>query len=276
MAKCPNCGYHLKLTDWRPECPKCGVNLLYFKMEDRLREDADKAELEYAKSQPRIDRLKASIYGSPLAIVRLVCTLLPLLALLLPLGHITISVPFYEHSTTVNAIAVYQMISSLDLNMLLSLAKSELMGTYVIFFILAVVFLLLAVVLILLEFIFIIMSFGKKWFPRNMIVASIGIVLVVLSSVFFSLSCNGFSAVFPGYFSGGLGLWGVAAEIITFLLVILVNVLIKVKKIEVKYTDVSEYYLPYHERPSVIAAEKAAREAALAKENAGQTAPATE
>ena len=79
MAKCPNCGYKLKITDWRPECPKCGVNLMYFQMEERLRADADKAELEYAKSQPHYDRLKASIYGSRLAIIRLVCLVLPLL-----------------------------------------------------------------------------------------------------------------------------------------------------------------------------------------------------
>lgn len=30
MAKCPNCGQNLRLTQWRPECPACGVNMVYY------------------------------------------------------------------------------------------------------------------------------------------------------------------------------------------------------------------------------------------------------
>ena len=40
---CPKCNYKFKPTDWRPECPKCGVNVLYYGVEDRLRAEADKA-----------------------------------------------------------------------------------------------------------------------------------------------------------------------------------------------------------------------------------------
>ena len=43
MAYCPKCGYKLKITDYKPECPSCGVNLMYYNMEERLAEDADKA-----------------------------------------------------------------------------------------------------------------------------------------------------------------------------------------------------------------------------------------
>ncbi len=46
------------------------------------------------------------------------------------------------------------------------------------------------------------------------------------------------------------------AVAITFLLIIAINLLIKMKGIEVKYKDVSEFLLPYNERPSVIAAKK--------------------
>lgn len=267
MATCPNCGYKLKITDWRPECPKCGVNLMYFKMEERLRADADKAELEYAKGQPRIDRLKASIYGNPWSIVRLVLLLLPIGALMLPLGTISLNLPFYAKTTTVNAIAIYNTVSNLDFGRLLELAKSEVFGRDVAFFIAALVFALLLVALILVELVCVMMSFGKKWFPRNVAVAGIGAVFAALSGLFFSLACKGFSADLPGLFSGSLNLWGVVAVIITFLLIIAVNLLIRQKGIEVKYTDVSEYYMPYHERPSVIAArEAAAKEKAEAAE----------
>ena len=44
MANCPKCGYKLKFTDFRPECPGCGVNLMYYNHQERLAEDADKAE----------------------------------------------------------------------------------------------------------------------------------------------------------------------------------------------------------------------------------------
>lgn len=261
MAKCGNCGYKLKLTDWRPECPKCGVNLLYFNMEERLREDADKAELELAKSQPVYDRMKAAIYGSPYAIIRLVLLVLPLAALMLPLGKISVALPFYEKATTINAVAVYNAISSLDFNVLFKLAGSEIYGKGVILFIAAMVFLLLTVVTILLEFVCVICAFGKKWFPRNIILGSIGILFTVLSAVFFSLSCSSLQSALPDIFTGSVGIFGVIAVVLTFGLVIGINVLIKVKNIQVKYTDVSEYYLPYHERPSVIAAKKAEQEA---------------
>ena len=262
MAKCPNCGYRLKITDWRPECPKCGVNLMYFQMEERLRQDADKAELEYAKSQPHYDRLKASIYGSPLAIIRLVCLVLPLLSLLLPLGRVAVSLPFYENSVTVNAISVYNTLSTMDFDVLFTLTESAIVGTAVKFYIASLIFLLLTVLLILIEFVCVIFSFSKGWFARNISLASVGIVFSMTSAILFSVACNGFQTAVPQFFAGSVNIWGICVVLLTFLLIILMNTLIKVKKIEVKYTDVSEYFLPYHERPSVIAAEQAAREAA--------------
>ena len=261
MATCPNCNYKLKLTDWRPECPQCGVNLMYYKMEERLRADADQAELEYAKGQPRIDRLKASVYGSPWAIVRLVLLLLPIGALMLPLGRISLSLPFITKNTTVNAIAIYNAVSSLDFGRLISMSKSEIIGKDVTLFLLALIFALLTVVLILVELVCVVMSFGKKGFQRNMALALIGVVFTALSGVFFALACSGFNRDLPGLFSGSLNLFALFAVIITFLLIAAVNLMIKQKGIEVEYKDVSEYYLPYHERPSVIAARKAEQEA---------------
>ena len=34
MAKCPKCGRKLTLFDWKPNCPECGVNLVYYGMEE--------------------------------------------------------------------------------------------------------------------------------------------------------------------------------------------------------------------------------------------------
>ena len=52
MATCPKCGRKLKLTQWRPECPGCGVNMVYYDSNERLIVEAEKAEVEHAKSQP--------------------------------------------------------------------------------------------------------------------------------------------------------------------------------------------------------------------------------
>ncbi|MBR5428646.1 MAG: hypothetical protein IK118_09885 [Clostridia bacterium] len=256
MATCPNCDYKLKLTDWRPECPKCGVNLMYFKMEERLRADADKAELEYAKGQPRIDRLKASVFGSPWAIVRLVMLLLPIGALMLPLGRISLNLPFYEKTTTVNAVEIYNAVSKMDFGRLFSLAGSDLIGKDVTLFLVSLVLILLTLVVIIVQLVFVVMSFGKKGYQRNVATAAIGAVLTLLSGLFFALSCKGFGAHLPGVFTGSLNPLGMCAVAITFLLIIAINLLIKMKGIEVKYKDVSEFLLPYNERPSVIAAKK--------------------
>ena len=107
---CPKCNYKLKLTDWRPECPKCGVNVMYYGIEDRLREEADKAEYQHAKSQPKFDRLKFSLIGHPLSIVRLVLGLLPIVATLLPMGTVNYVLPYLEKHASVNLISIVMFI----------------------------------------------------------------------------------------------------------------------------------------------------------------------
>ena len=63
MANCPKCGYHLRMIDIKADCPKCGVNLIYYNHQERLDADADKAEEEHIKFQPKIDRVKFACYA---------------------------------------------------------------------------------------------------------------------------------------------------------------------------------------------------------------------
>ena len=63
MAKCPKCGRKLRLTQWRPECPACGVNMVYYDANERLIREAETAEVQHAKSQPGVDRAKAAFFG---------------------------------------------------------------------------------------------------------------------------------------------------------------------------------------------------------------------
>lgn len=45
--RCPKCGKKLKLTYLKPECPDCGCDINYYDYENRLEQDAIKAEAEF-------------------------------------------------------------------------------------------------------------------------------------------------------------------------------------------------------------------------------------
>lgn len=54
--KCPKCGQKLGLFYMKQNCPNCGVNIMYYNMEERLEEDAAKAEAEYARFDEFIEK----------------------------------------------------------------------------------------------------------------------------------------------------------------------------------------------------------------------------
>ncbi len=85
MANCPHCGKKLRLYHWRPNCPACGVNMVYFASNERLLAETERTEIEHAGFQPKLDRAKAAFFGSPWAIARLAITILSLVSAFLPL-----------------------------------------------------------------------------------------------------------------------------------------------------------------------------------------------
>lgn len=252
---CPKCNYKLKLTDWRPECPKCGVNVMYYGIEDRLREEADRAEYQHAKSQPKFDRLKFSLIGHPLAIVRLVLGLLPIVATLLPMGTVNYVLPYLEKSVNVNLISIVTFIidNGFDVDLLLKVLGSDLIGTGMIYWAVALVSLVLMVVLTLVGFFLLTLSAAKKGIVRNITIPSIGIVLATVAFVFYNLMVNTLTAALPGIFTGSVNPTAYIVAVVIFVAMIVVNIIYKKKNIQVKYKDVSEFLLPYNERPSTLA-----------------------
>ncbi len=146
MANCPNCGAKLRLTDWKPVCPECGVNLNYYNANERLLVDSEKAEIEHAHFQPRIDRAKAAYAGSKLAVLRIVFTVLPIGALFLPLCVMPDAQP-----KNVNVIGLYNAISGEGLGLLFGSG----------FFGASIAALLLSAIMILVCIIGIIAALGK-------------------------------------------------------------------------------------------------------------------
>ena len=84
-SKCPKCGGKLKAAYMKETCPHCGVNLLYYKLDERLEEDARNAAAEVEKVNRLLDILKRSSVGTPLHIIRLILFFTPLLSMCLPM-----------------------------------------------------------------------------------------------------------------------------------------------------------------------------------------------
>ena len=235
MAKCPKCGRKLTLFDWKPNCPGCGVNLVYYGMEERLLDEADAAEAEHARLQKRIDRLKASFIGSKLTIVRIILSILPIATLLLPLCSVTYSGPFIEQTTTnVNLIELINLITSLDIDALLTMVGSGILGTSFIGYAGALVCLLLSVVFIVISLLMLMLACSPKGNPRNITLNIITIALAVASPVFFNIFATNINAVFPDFISGKIS-FGIFVYIAAIALLLAINIIIAVKGVEVKY-----------------------------------------
>ncbi len=244
MALCPKCGRKLKITDLKPTCPGCGINLLYYKIEERLEVDAINAELEHAKTQKKIDRVKAATIGSPLAIARLVLLVLVVGTLFLPLASLRMVGPFFDDTITFNALELYNKVSAMDFDGLFTMLSSPLLGKSVIFLAVSMVTIVLTALCALLGLILSTLSSSKRGFARNIILAVIGIATTIASIVCYNLFIANITPVFPGFVEGGVG-FGAYIVIAAFVLVIAINIVIKAKGAGVKYKQSYIDGIPY-------------------------------
>ena len=209
MATCPKCGKKLRIYNWRPECPACGANMVYYESNERLLAESEKTEIEHAKFQPKVDRAKASFFGSPWAIARIVLTLLPLPALMLPLCRVWNQ----EYVLPVNAVNVYNYLSQKGFgNVFSGAAKGDLLS-------LSVALLLVSVVMVLVCLICSVMSLGKHGKARNLILNLIQTGCGVGAIVCFSLadiraSLEEFTAGKPAW--GAFVLCGLYAALLVY------------------------------------------------------------
>lgn len=226
MAKCPKCGRKLHLYDWRPECPDCHVNMIYYKANERLLADSEKAEIEHAKSQPSIDRAKAAFFGSPLAIARIVISLLPIGGLFLPLCKLLGA----GGAKNVSVIDIATFIMDNDIGGIFGKAFSGDMIS------LAIAGLLISVVMILVCVICLFMSLGKHGKLRNFILNSVMLLGAVVSAVAVALSGSGISAINPEYTSASLN-FGAFVYIALVLVIMIYNLILAKKGLPIKHTQ---------------------------------------
>ena len=256
---CPKCGYKLSMIDIKPECPVCGVNLVYYGMEESLKQEADRAEFEHAAGQPGMDRLKAATIGHPLAIVRLVFSLLPLVATLAPMGKVIVNLPYFAETTTINIISIVtKVFMALDFDHMLAMVGSANVGTGYIGYLIGLVGLVGVVLATIVNIVNLFFSCGKNGIKRNIVTAIVGIVFTIIGTVGLSMWLTNVSAAVPEVFTGTLNVLGPICIILAFVLQIAVNVVYKKMNIQVKYKDVSKFLLSYDERQKLEAEEKEA------------------
>lgn len=130
MANCPKCNHKLRVIDWKPECPNCGVNVVYYDFEERFYIDAKGAELDAARIRVKWTRIKAAFVGSKLTVARLALCLLPLVATLLSFGTLTIAFPLFENRVPFSLLGLYAVFTDGTFSFLTALKSSEIVGVF--------------------------------------------------------------------------------------------------------------------------------------------------
>lgn len=126
MADCPNCGKHLRLKDWKQNCPYCGTNIPAYGFQEKLMKEADSAEVQHYHFQKKLDRVVNSFIGSKLAIARIVTSVIPVLALLLPLAKLKITTGLEPYEGGFSVITIIKKIDNLtDVDALLAFIRGD-------------------------------------------------------------------------------------------------------------------------------------------------------
>lgn len=84
MATCPNCGKKIPWWNIKAECKNCGVSIPNFDWVSRLEEDNRNAEAAFTVFYRTMNRVRYSLFGTKLRIVRFVLTFLPAVAFIIP------------------------------------------------------------------------------------------------------------------------------------------------------------------------------------------------
>lgn len=228
MAECPKCKEHLRLVDWKPNCPHCGANIVVYDLQERLMQEADAAEVQYYHFQKKVDRLKASFIGSKLSIVRIFTSLIPIAALFLPIVKINLSAPFEPYGGNMGVLDIYNLFDKLDIGAFLT--AIEMNSAAGLMFTLSVAGLLLSVVVMLLHFLCNMLACSPKGKIRNYTLDIIFIVLVAASMGLFA-----FIPENP-FVSGSLGI-GAFLYLALVILNFIIDILVFRENIEIKHAQ---------------------------------------
>ncbi len=161
MAKCPKCNRKLHIWNIKAECPDCGVNIANYDWENRLEQDAIEAEKAFAKLRETMKRFKYSFVGTKLRIARIPISVLPLFSFLLPLGTLSVAIPFFEEKFSLNAITIVMNILNFDIGGIFKAPSSAIIGDAALMFMLSLLFVVLSALSLLVSLVFLMLNFKK-------------------------------------------------------------------------------------------------------------------
>ena len=236
MAKCPKCGYKLKITDISQYCPKCGVNMTFCGFVENFEREAKLAELSQAGISCKIRRLKYALIGTKLSIVRLVVMVLPLAAMLLPAASVSITLPYKSSAFDIGILGLVSLFTGDDLNYIMGMGGAAIGGAQfaalkiaLFSFIGVAAIALIAALTSLLCFISI-----KNMQKITSVFASLGIVGCVVSYVLIGKFVSGCTDCAVLEAKSGFGLFAV---MVMFAVVLAVNLILSIKGIKVEYDE---------------------------------------
>lgn len=161
MAKCPKCNRKLHIWNIKAECPDCGVNIANYDWENRLEQDAIEAEIAFAKLRETLNKFKYSFVGTKLRIARIPISVLPLFSFLLPLGTLSVAIPFVNEKFTLNAITIVMNILNFDIGGIFKAPSSAIIGDGALMFMLSLLFVVLSALSLLVSLVFLLLNFKK-------------------------------------------------------------------------------------------------------------------
>lgn len=188
MGTCPKCGAKLKKTDWRPNCWNCGVNIMYYGMEARLDEDAERAEKEFGKLYHMTAGIKTSFIGSKLAYARWILTLLCIGALFLPLVKINVALPYHMvEGASYGILQTVMFVKDMDFGGVIAAFSSPVVGDTLIRLCAAVVCLAVGALMAVLNLILILRAYTKSGGILLAVRWGIGLGAMVAGTVLFQM-----------------------------------------------------------------------------------------
>ncbi len=236
MAKCPKCGYKLKLWDISQFCPQCKTNMRFYNFEENFYRDAKNAELTQAAFHIKVRRATGAFLGSKLMIARVALGLLPLIMLLIPAASFHFEIPFKSVDYSAGLLGFVNLLTSGDLNYILTMLSSDLlgaqfsaMGVTLLSYGLTVVFAVLVLFGSLLCFVSI-----KNMQKINCAFAGGGIIACVAAIIIMYVKIASFGQDGIISASAGFGLYAVA---VGFAIVFAINAVVEKKGIPLKYDE---------------------------------------
>lgn len=175
MSNCPKCNEKLSPFYFKQTCPKCGANLLYYNLEENLKQDAQLADKEWGAVDTLLNGIKVSSIGSPIAIFRTVSYFISVVLLLLPCYVVT-GLPVEK----ISLLSLVKMLISGDLQFSTILSNKALLLCFAAF---------VSVVLIgLVSLILSLFSYTKNGLKRNMALTIIDIVVFLVITLVINFS----------------------------------------------------------------------------------------